>query len=394
MTRVTVHEYAAALRPRYRASRRKDKARILDEFCKVTGRHRKAAIRLLNQETRPSAAHRGRPRTYGPEVAAPLRQVWEAGDRMCGKLLVAVMSDLVPALERHGELRVSAEVREKLLGMSSSTCDRLLNKRHRAQSDLLPRHKEPAPASLKSQVPVKTWSEWKDVHAGSLQADLVLHNGESSEGFYLTTLTAIDVASGWLELQPIWGIGRTRVGTGMHLIRQRLPFPLVALHTDNGAEFINHILVPWCAREKIALSRGRPYKKNDQAWVEQRNWQSVRRHVGYERYSSQAAFDILNKLYPLLCLQMNFLRPVRKLIAKEREGAKLHKRYDEPRTPYQRLLASGVVDERTKPALEKQLTSLNPAALQRRIDQLLHQLWDLADRTPAEKEGGSLVSVG
>jgi len=150
------------------------------------------------------------------------------------------------------------------------------------------------------------------------------------------------------------------------------------------------VLVPWCRREKIAFTRGRPYKKNDQAYVEQRNWQSVRRHVGYQRYSTKAAYAVLERLYPLLCLQMNFLRPVRKLVAKERLGAKVRKQYDEPRTPYQRLLASGALTKAAQASLEKQLAALNPADLQRRINQLLHQLWDLADRW----EGGNLVSAG
>ncbi len=395
MTQVTVHEYAAALRPRYRAARRKEKGRILDEFCTTTKLHRKAAIRLLCQETQPRASPRGRRRKYGSDLLAPLRQVWEIGDRMSGKLLVAVMPNLVQALERHGELQVSAEVREKLLAMSASTCDRLLKKsRPRIVSTLSPRHKEPAPASLKRQVPLRTFSEWKEVKAGWLQADLVLHSGESLEGFHLSTLTAIDVATSWTELQPVWGTGKTRVGTAMHLIRERLPFPLRGLHTDNGGEFINLLLVPWCQREKIIFTRGRAYKKNDQAWVEQRNWQSVRRHVGYLRYSSKAAFDILGQLYPLLCLQANFFRPVRKLIAKEREGARVHKHYDEPRTPYQRLTAAGVLSAESRARIEKRLGELNPAELQRRIDQLLERLFALAGRAGVLKERGSLVSVG
>ncbi|HLQ34190.1 MAG TPA: transposase family protein [Chloroflexota bacterium] len=390
MTRVTVHEYAATLRPRYRAARRRDKGKILDEFCQTTGLHRKAAIRLLGEESRPKAVGRGRPRKYGPEVEAPLLRVWEMGDRMCGKLLVAVMPDLLAALERHGELKVSAGVRGQLLSMSSSTCDRLLRKQHRRLSVLPPAHKAPAATSLKSEIPLKTWSEWADVKPGSLQADLVVHSGESAAGFFLTTLTTIDIASGWTELQPVWGKGMTRVGSAVHYVRERLPFPLAALHTDNGSEFINEVLVPWCRREKIAFTRGRPYKKNDQAYVEQRNWQSVRRHVGYQRYSTKAAYAVLERLYPLLCLQMNFLRPVRKLVAKERLGAKVRKQYDEPRTPYQRLLASGALTKAVQASLEKQLAALNPADLQRRINQLLHQLWDLADRW----EGGNLVSAG
>ena len=159
MTRVTVHEYAATLRPRYRAARRRDKGKILDEFCETTGLQRKSAIRLLNKESWPKPVGRGRPRKYGLEVETPLLRVWEMGDRMCGKLLVAVMPDLLAALERHGELKVPAEVRAQLLSMSSSTCDRLLRKQHRRLSVLPPAHKAPAATSLKSEVPLKTWSE-------------------------------------------------------------------------------------------------------------------------------------------------------------------------------------------------------------------------------------------
>ena len=390
MTRHSIHEYAASVRQRYRRGRRAEKGKILDEFCATTGLHRKAAIRLLRPDRQLKTVRRGRPRRYGSAVMAPLRLVWETGDRMCGKLLVAVMATTVVALERHGELQLQAEVRELLLSMSASTVDRLLKKQSLRLSNLKPRTRAAAQPSLKAEVPVKTWSEWQGVKPGSLQADLVHHCGGSEEGFFLTTLTAVDVATGWLELQPIWGHGKTRVGTGLHLIRQRLPFSLKALHTDNGSEFINDLLIPWCQREKISHSRGRPYRKNDQACVEQRNWQSVRRHVGYERYSSQAAYDLLLKLYPLLSLQANFFRPVRKLVSKEREGAKVRKRYDEPQTPYQRLLTSGVLSETAQADIAKHLLALNPADLQRRIDKLLHQLWATADKWT----GGNLVSVG
>jgi transposase InsO family protein len=239
-------------------------------------------------------------------------------------------------------------------------------------------------------VPIRTWSEWAGVPPGCLQADLVLHCGERLEGFFLSTLTAVDVAVGWLELQPVWGTGKKRVGTAMHLMQQRLPFPLQQLHTDNGSEFINEVIIPWCRREGISFSRGRPYRKNDQAWVEQRNWQSVRRQVGYERYSTRAAYELLLKLYPLLCLQQNFFRPLRKLIGKERHGAKLAKRYDEPRTPYQRLLAVGALDEQTRERTSVLLAKLNPAELQRQIDLLIHRLY----QTTESKKGGRLASAG
>jgi hypothetical protein len=390
MTRVTIQEYAAALRSRYQAAGRRDKKRMLDEFCQTTGLHRKSAIRMLNREARPRLVRSGRPRRYGPEVLAPLRLVWETGDRMCGKLLVAVMPTIVAGLERYGELSVRPEVRERLLSMSASTIDRLLKKQSIRLSNRRPEVHPRTSPDLKKTVPVRTWSEWRDVQPGSLQADLVFHSGESLQGFHLTTLCAVDVATGWIELQPVWGLGKARVGTAIHLICQRLPFALKALHTDNGSEFLNHGLIPWCRQEGVRLTRGRPYKKNDQAWVEQRNWQSVRRSVGYERYSTKAAYELLLRLYPLLCLQMNFLRPVRKLVSKERQGAKVSKQYDEPRTPHQRLVASGILSEQAQARIDRQLQTLNPANLQRRIDQLLRQLWQQVDKW----KGGRLVNVG
>ncbi len=388
MTRLTVHEYAAGLRPRYRTATKRVKKRILDEFCQTTGMHRKAAIRLLGRATRPAPVRRGRPRRYGPEVAQVLVKLWEIGDRMCGKLLAAVMPDLLGALERHRELKVTPEVRELLLAVSPSTIDRLLRKQ-RLPRLRQPRRQSPATTTLKSQIAIRTWSEWKGAQPGSMQADLVLHCGESTEAFYLTTLCAVDVASSWTELEPVWGTGQQRVGGAMHDIRRRLPFPLRALHTDNGSEFINRTLYSWCSRRGIYFTRGRGYHKNDQAYVEERNWLSVRRHVGYDRYNSQKAFDLLHQLYPLLT-GLNFFRPVRKIVGKERLGSKVVKRYDEPKTPYQRLLAAGVLSEPARVALEKRFLALNPAQLQRSIDRLLRQLWESAERSVAR----GVTSVG
>jgi hypothetical protein len=373
---VTVHEYAATLAPRYRAARRGEKGRILDEFCATTGMHRKAAIRLLGWAG-PKAVTRSRKRVYGPAVGEALRYLWEVGDRMCGKLLVAAIPNLLTALERHGEMGVSPEVRTALLAISPATVDRLLRP-FRLGRRRQPLRASPASPSLKSQVPIRTWGEWKGVSPGSLQADLVLHCGESTEGFYLTTLTAVDVASGWTELQAVWGMGKERIGGALHHVRQRLPFALRELHTDNGSEFINHLLVPWCLRQKISLTRGRSYRKNDQAYVEQKNWLNVRRQVGHDRYNSKAAYAAFQQLYALVRLHVNFFRPVRKLVAKERQGAKLIKRYDQPMTPYQRLLASGALDDAARQALERQFLSLNPAELQRRTDLTLRHLWSTA----------------
>jgi hypothetical protein len=377
MTRQSVVEYAEAVRVRYASAGRKEKKRILDEFCETTGMHRKAAIRLLNRESVAPASRRGRPRRYGAEVAEALVKVWEVGDRMCSKLLVAVMPDLVGALERHGELELEAGVRTQLLEISAASIDRLL-RRHRRGLGLQPRRVSSPAGSLKSEIPIRTWSEWNGVEVGSLQADLVLHCGESTEGFYLTTLCAVDVATGWTELQAVWGHGKQRVGTAVHHVRERLPFPLKSLHTDNGSEFINHILFEWCRREGVRFTRGRSYRKNDQAYVEQRNWLTVRRQVGYDRFATKRAYALLGELYPLLCLQLNFFRPIRKVVAKERLGARTLKHYDQPRTAYQRLLESGSLSEKARDEVDIKLLRINPASLQRRIDKLLRQLWSLA----------------
>lgn len=376
MTRSALEEYAAAVRRRYRGANKAEKTRILNEFCETTGMHRKAAVRLLNREARPKPIGRGRPRCYGMALMEALVEVWQVSDRLCGKLLKPVMPDLLLSLEQHGELTVSEEVRSQLLTVSPASIDRLL-RIHKRDAVRQPHRKPPSPSSLKSQVPVRTWGEWVDVKPGSVQADLVLHCGESTEGFYLTTLCVIDVATGWTELEPVWGLGQHRVATAVHLARRRLPFALQTLHTDNGTEFINHTLFSYCQREQIGFTRGRSYRKNDQAYVEQRNYTAIRRLVGHDRLNSKAAQRLLHELYGLLRLQLNFLRPMRKLVSKQRQGSKTVKRYDQPSTPYQRLLASGCLSPETQRDLEQVRERLNPAELQRRIADLLRRLWRL-----------------
>jgi hypothetical protein len=376
MTHSAIEEYVAAVRPRYRAARKVEKTKILDEFCQTTGMHRKAAVRLLNRGTKPRLVGRGRPKRYGMALMETLVQVWEVSDRLCGKLLKPVIPDLLLSLERHGELFLSEEVRSQLLTISAASIDRLL-RIHKRDAVRQPHRKPPHPSSLKSQVPIRTWSEWRDMKPGSVQADLVLHCGESTEGFYLTSLCVIDVATGWTELEAVWGLGQHRVTAAVHLARGRLPFELHALHTDNGAEFINQTLFAYCRREQISFSRGRPYKKNDQAYVEQRNYLAIRRLVGHDRLRSKEAQTLLHQLYSLLRLQLNFLRPVRKLISKQRLGAKVVKRYDQPRTPYQRLLESDCLAPGIRRDLERVHDRINPAELHRRIASTLQQLWRL-----------------
>lgn len=363
---------------------------MLDEFCRTTGLHRKAAIRLVRGRPRRDGLARrkkGRPIRYGSGVLAPLRQVWEVSDRLSGKLLVAVMKELVDSLERHGELRLAAGVREALLSMSAATIDRKL-KGWRRGLGRQSRRQAPASTSLKAEIPIRTWSEWQDVQPGSVQADLVLHCGESAEGFFLTTLTMVDVATGWTECWPAWGTAMMRVRQqAVQRAGMALPLPLRELHTDNGSEFINQTLHAWCKQHGIRFTRGRGYRKNDQAYVEQRNWLGVRRSVGYDRYNSQAAFQALQRLYSLLRLQLNFLRPVRKLVGKRRCGARVTKLYDAPRTPYQRLLESGILNNAAREHLDKQLHAINPADLQRKIESSLRRLWDCTERKERRKVG-------
>ena len=378
MTRLARHEYAAALRARYRMARKRDKGRLLDEFCRTTGCHRKAAIRLLRHPPDRRVRRRGRPRRYGPELSPIVAELWELSDRPCGKLLAPLLPTLLAALERHGELRVPAEVRPRLVGLSPATVDRLLRPVRR-RLGRQPR-RPPAPgATLRGQIPLRTFGEWQDVRPGALQGDVVLHCGERTAGFYLATLVGVDVATGWIELEALWGLGHRRVGTGVHHLRQRLPFPLREWHTDNGSEFLNQVLVRWGRREGIRLTRGRGYRKNDQAWVEQKNWLAVRRLVGYDRYSSRAAHAGLQRLYGLLRLQLNFFRPLRKLLTKRRVGSKVHKRYDAAQTPYQRLLGAGVLSAPERQALDRAFLAINPVTLAHQIQQTLDTLWSLRE---------------
>lgn len=339
----SVREYAASLRPRYHLASRRDKGRLLDEFCRITDRDRKVAIRLLRHRRKRARRRAGRPRQYLNTLRPALEQVWEGSDYLCSKRLAPFLPELIEALERHDEVRLSAEQRTALLQISPATIDRLLRPVRRLHRRHGLATTSPSLAALRAQVPLRTFGEWANVAPGHLQADLLAHCGDSTHGFYLTSLLAIDVATGWTELQAVWGKGHKRVGSAVHFIRQALPMPLRSLHTDNGGEFLNHILVPWCRDERIAFTRGRPYRKNDQAYVEQKNGSVLRRYIGYDRYGTRAAFAALTAVHELLGPYVNFFQPVRKLLSKERHGARVLKRYDGAQTPYRRLLASGIL---------------------------------------------------
>ena len=380
MTRGSIKEYVEAIKGRYFRAIKREKSRILDEFTKVTGCHRKTAIRLLRCKKRLRESRRcGRPRLYGNEVVMALRTAWETTDRLCSKRLQPFLPELILVLRRCGEKSMTADVEAKLIQMSPSTIDRLLHPWRNAGG----RHplSTTRPGSLlKISIPIRTFADWDDDRPGFLEADLVAHCGESVEGFYLTTLSAVDVASGWSECIGVWGKGQDRVKAAVHRIRQRLPFPLLGLDSDNGGEFINQHLYNYCRDKRITFTRSRSYKKNDSCYVEQKNWSVVRRLIGYDRYNSRVSLEALNRVYNLIRLYVNFFQPVMKLTSKTRHGARVHKVYDMARTPYRRLLESSVLTEAKKHELAATYRDLNPTLLLKQINKSLEDLWNLADR--------------
>jgi len=380
MTRGSIQEYTEAVRWRYLNARKEEKGRILDEFIQVTGYHRKAAIRLLHRKgLQKCEQRRGRRRRYGYEVVDALRKVWEASDRLCSKRLKPFIGELVKAMRQHGELAVNASLEAALCQMSPATIDRLLRPWRRLGGRRPLSTTKPG-SLLKNSIPIRTFADWTNERPGFLEVDLVAHCGESTEGFYLSTLCAVDIASGWSECMGVWGKGQQRVGGAVHQVRQRLPFPLLGLDSDNGGEFINQHLYNYCRKEGITFTRARSYKKNDSCHVEQKNWSVVRRLVGYDRYNSHAALECLNLVYATLRHYVNFFQPTMKLISKTRHGAKVHKVYDMAKTPYQRLLESGVLTPAKRAELAAIYRGLNPVLLLSQLNGHLEKLWDLADR--------------
>ena len=380
MTRRSIREYAEAVRRRYFRAAKKAKTEILNEFVATTGMHRKAVIRSLNRKSRsPGKKRRGRPRLYGHEAKAALKVVWEASDCLCSKRLQPFLPELVGILKRCGELSVIEETEAQLCQMSSSTIDRALRRWRRNGRRCGLGTTKPG-TLLKSAIPIRTFSEWNETRPGFLEADLVAHCGESVEGFHLTTLSTVDVATGWCEPVAVWGKGQERVGGAIYHVRKQLPMPMLGLDSDNGSEFINQSLYNYCRRHGIIFTRSRSYKKNDSCHVEQKNWMVIRRVIGYERFSSKAAFQALQDIYTLLRLYINFFQPVSKLVTKRRHGAKVYKLYDTAQTPYQRLLRSGVLREDKKRDLASTYTALNPVTLLKEITQSVEHLCTLADR--------------
>ena len=364
----------------YRQKTKKERGLIVDELVRLTGYNRAYACRALRQggcTGRRKPQTRSRAKTYGPEVLVPLRKIWATLDGIAGKRLAPFLPEMVAVMEREGELNLSAEVREKLLRISAATIDRLLAP-DRRRLMIRGRARTKPGTLLKHQIPIRTFASWDEGRPGFLEVDLVSHDGGRPVGDWIQTLSATDVASGWTETRACKNKAQLHVFAALLHIRRALPFPLLGLDSDNGSEFINNHLRRYCEQEEISFTRSRPYRKNDACFVEQKNWHVVRRTVGYVRYDTEEELALLNELYSLLRLMTNFFSPQMKLRQKTRDGARVTKRYDQAKTPYQRLLEAGALTQKAEERLGALYLSLNPAQLQRKIGAIQKRLRILA----------------
>lgn len=370
-------ELSETIRLRYLKAKKVEKERILDEFVAATGYHRKYAIRILKHGRKPKGVKKkGRQKIYQGEVVEGLKKIWETCDRICSKRLQPYMPEIVSVLERHNELSLAVEVKTLLLSMSSATIDRCLKAARYEQSRRGLSTTKPG-TLLKKAIPVRTFTPWEDERAGFLEVDLVAHCGETTEGQYLNTLTATDIATGWTECQAVANKTQQAVSAAIDQLHSLLPFDFLGLDSDNGSEFINDTLLRYCQENKITFTRSRPYRKNDQAHVEQKNWSVVRHTIGYDRLETTEELALLQSIYADLRLYVNFFLPVLKLVCKEHVDGKTIKKYDRATTPFRRVLAIPLMPVAAKARLTNLYVHLNPVVLRASIDDKLARLWKI-----------------
>jgi len=364
---------------------------MLDEFTALTGYRRSYASYMLNTHGKRrivgvnryieadirKKAVRGRRPFYGEEVRKPLIKIWNIMDCICGKRLQPILAEVTRKLERFREITVDEHVRQKLRTISPATIDRLLEGERRKQTIKGRSNTKPG-TLLRNQIPIRTFSEWDDLRPGFVEIDLVGHDGGDAKGEFVQTLDITDVCTTWTETEAVRNKAQQWVFDALKDIRQRLPFPLLGIDSDSGGEFINHHLYRYCQTEQITFTRTRSYRKNDNCFVEQKNYSIVRRAVGYLRYDTAEELRTLNELYRHLRLYTNFFQPTMKLKEKTRIGSRITKKYDKPITPYRRVLASPHVSADNKDTLKKQYAKLNPANLKRQITRLQQKLLRMA----------------
>jgi hypothetical protein len=403
---LTMRERHAVIREvssRFQRARKKERSQILDDFVQLTGYTRCYAAFVLRNcgkkhlrmvagrrvvfipgQARAAGSKRERRGSYRTKpFLEALTQFWALSDGLCGKRLTVFIREVLPLLERQGRLTLAdGTVRSQLLHVSPATADRLLAKTKR-QSQLKARSGTRPGSLLKYHIAIRTFADWNELKPGFCEADLVAHDGGSAFGDYCQTLTLTDVASCWSETESIKNKAQIHVFAALKEIRARLPFPLLGLDSDNGSEFINNELLRYCEAEQITFTRSRPYRKNDNCFVEQKNYSLVRRSVGYYRYDSPHQLHLLRMLYARLRLYSNFFLPVMKLKEKVRIGAKVTRRYDQPKTPFRRVLDHPLVQQPVKDALQAQYQSLDVTALKRELNQLQKLLVRTAIRAGA-----------
>jgi hypothetical protein len=369
-------EYLARMRERYETADRAAKSRLLNEVCEVTGYHRKAAIRLLRRPAVRRRHSRGRPVRYGPMVVGTLRRIWEAAGYPWSLRLQALLPTWLPWAIRRW--KISRDVAAKLRTMSPRQMDRCLRP---FKSELRKRqYGRTKPGTLlKHQIPLKT-DRWDVQVPGFTEIDLVAHSGDRAEGDFVHSLNVTDIHTTWVETRAVMGKSQHHVQEALEHLRQALPFRLQGIDSDNGSEFINHHLRGYCAMHAIQFTRGRPYKKDDNAHIEQKNWTHVRKLLGYVRYDSAAALTAINALYEELRLLQNLFLPSVKLVEKRRVGARLQRHYDAPRTPLERVAMCADVDRIKLRALQRLAAELDPIGLAQRIDQRLAAVYRLANQ--------------
>ncbi|MEA4812413.1 MAG: ISNCY family transposase [Anaerolineaceae bacterium] len=363
MSQQSKKEIIEHTRARYLKASKAEKQIILDELTATTGYNRKYAIRILRHPKRSKGLKKaGRKQRYSGETVQALEMVWELGGHLCSKRLHPYLPEWVRKLEACGEICLTNEVKAQLLSMSRSTIDRRLQParckgKKRGLSTTKPG------TLLKQQIPIRVYTPWDEEQPGFLEIDLVAHCGETTAGIYLNTLTATDLATGWTECLALPNKTQTATFEAIKSLQEALPFPLLGLDSDNGSEFINDILYRYCLDKKITFTRCRPYRKNDQAHVEQKNWSVVRHTVGYDRFETPAELELLTSIYTDLRLFVNFFQPVQKLIGKTTLNGVTRKHYDVANTPYQRVLDDPRVSVIIKNRLRNLYNSLNPVKL-------------------------------
>jgi len=380
---------------RYQRARKKEKGKILDEFVELTGYNRRYGGWLLRnigskrviyikgrryivvgKDSKGQKGIRKRPVIYDEGVVKELKKVWYILDMPAGKRLAPYLKEIIPILEERKELEIERDIREKLLKVSAATIDRLLKEEKKKWRIRGKKRTKPG-SLLKSQIPIRTFAEWNEKVPGFIEIDLVEHSGGVARGIYAQTLDATDIFTGWTETICIENKSQVNVFEGLQKIIKQYPFVILGIDSDNGSEFINQHLIKFCQENKITFTRSRSYKKNDNCYVEQKNWSIVRKTVGYSRYETEKEINLINQIYFHLRLYTNFFQPQMKLINKTRIGSKVTKKYDKAKTPYQRVIECEQIDKTTKEKLKQIYKGLNPVKLKREIVSLQCKLFEL-----------------